>query len=570
MPADSEPQGVWPAGDNLLEGEGLGYVQVMLLPESFDGFTVHLVGVKGTGMCALAELLVKLGARVSGSDVEEEFYTDAILAEIGVRVGVFNSGLHEMANAAASAPGEAPAEAEGSGLLGKDANFVIRSAAYDESNAVVAEANRRGLPMLTYPEALGELSQRYEAVAVAGVHGKTTTAAITGILIRALALPATVVVGSAVEGFGEYDEKLRNFPNAAFDSRNTAFHSDRAGAEHSASIGSSYRSVWRGGDRFLVAETCEYRRHFLHFFPRMVVLSSVESDHQDYFPNYASISQAFVELCKRLPEDGDLVYCFDNDGARDVAARVGRIRPDVRMIPYGTRALGRWRVEIGEEGSAGGNAFRLGAFGCDFRLRLPGRHSVLNAVAALSIVHSLCKRESRNFDWARVKRALAEFRGSRRRSEIIGEANGLVVMDDYAHHPTSIASFLDGLRVFYPGRRLVVDFMPHTYSRTAALIEDFATCFDSVDILLLHPVYSSAREKYDGGIDGLELWKRVSARRGKTGGRGRGRRATLYCETLNQAARALSSILRAGDLFVTLGAGNNRSLGLRVLREYGN
>lgn len=529
----------------------------MMLPENFDGFTVHLVGVKGTGMCALAELLVALGARVSGSDVEEEFYTDAILAEIGVSVGIFDAGSDEMANGG-NVPSDAFAGVGGLSLLGDDVDFVIRSAAYDESNVVVAEAYRRGLPILSYPETLGELSCRYEAVAIAGVHGKTTTAAMAGILIRALGLPATVVVGSAVSGFGN-DEILLDSSDAVVSDASTC-------EAREASTNNTYRSVWRGGDRFLVAETCEYRLHFLHFSPKTVVLSSVESDHQDYFPDYASINRAFVELCSRLPEDGELIYCFDDDGARDVAAQVVRRRPDIRMTPYGMRAEGKWRVEIGK--SAGSNPFRLDAFDCDFRLRLPGRHSILDAVAALALVHSLCVGEPRFFDWTAARRALAEFRGSRRRSEIIGEKNGLLVMDDYAHHPTSITSFLEGLRDFYPSRRLIVDFMPHTYSRTAALIESFTRCFDCIDILLLHPIYSSAREKYDGRIDGLTLWKKTSARRRKLE-REDGQRETFYCKTLDQAAHTLGSILRAGDLFVTLGAGNNRSLGLRVLREYG-
>jgi len=538
---------------------------MMPLPKNFNGFAVHLVGVKGTGMCALAELLVKLGARVSGSDVEEEFYTDAILAEIGVGVEIFNADLDVTANgAAATTPSdEIPTLETGDPcLLGDDVELVIRSAAYDESNAVVAEAHRRRLPILNYPEALGELSLRYEAAAIAGVHGKTTTAAMAGILIRALGLPATVVVGSAVEGFGN----LSSLPDAVFSDDEI----DACGT-YETSIGSAYRSVWRGGDQFLVAETCEYRRHFLHFYPKMVLLSSVESDHQDYFPNYASISLAFVELCNRLPVGGELIYCFDNDGARDVAARVRQKRPDIRMIPYGTRAAGRWRIEFenAKGKTAGRNLFRLNAFDCDFRLRLPGRHSVLNAVAALALVHLLCEWEPRYFDWTVVRRALAGFRGSRRRSEIIGESNGLLVIDDYAHHPTSIQSFLDGLRDFYPGRRLIVDFMPHTYSRTAALIDDFVKCFDDVDILLLHPIYSSAREKYDGGIDGFALWERVSARREKLERREYEQRETFYFESLNQAAHTLNPIFRAGDLFVTLGAGNNRSLGLRVLREYG-
>ena len=231
----------------------------MQLPEKLEGMSIHLVGVKGTGMCALAELLVSAGAVITGSDVDEVFYTDSILASLGVDVRSFKKDS-----------------------LDGDTVFVVRSAAYDGTNPVVAEALKRGLPMLTYPEALGNLSARYDASAVAGVHGKTTTTALAGTVLRALGSPATVVVGSAVAGFGN-------------------------------------RSTWTGGGRFMVAETCEYRRHFLHYHPRRIILTSVEPDHQDYYPGYDSIRAAFLEFLDKLPDGGDLIYCSDDSGALEIA-----------------------------------------------------------------------------------------------------------------------------------------------------------------------------------------------------------------------------------------------------------
>jgi UDP-N-acetylmuramate--alanine ligase len=480
-----------------------GYIQPMPLPDHLNGIVVHLVGAKGTGMCAMAELLVSRGAAVSGSDISEEFYTDAILAEIGVKVGPFSPSS-----------------------LDSSVSLVIRSAAYDESNPVVAEANKRGLPILTYPEALGELSSRYDSSAIAGVHGKTTTTAMAGTILMALNAPATVVAGSAVSGFGD-------------------------------------RSTWIGGDRFLVAETCEYRRHFLHYNPSRIVLTSIEPDHQDYYPDLDSIMAAFREFLLALPEGGEVIYCRDDDGASKAVESVCLIRPDIVATPYGALADGPWKVKFGKA-SGGKNRFRVDAFDVDFHLVVPGRHLVLDAVAAMALAASLLGIRNTDvpagFDADTVRAALAGFRGSRRRSEIIGEAGDVLVMDDYGHHPTAIAVTLKGIREFHPERRLVVDFMPHTYSRTAALFEDFAGCFDDADLLLLHPIYASAREVNSGGVTGLQLFERSKELR-KT-------KPTYYCDTLDDAVKTLRSILRPGDLFLTLGAGNNRSLGPDILKEF--
>ncbi|MCK5735202.1 MAG: UDP-N-acetylmuramate--L-alanine ligase [Spirochaetaceae bacterium] len=470
----------------------------MPLPEKLEGISIHLIGAKGTGMCALAELLVSSGAAVSGSDVDEVFYTDSILDQLGVNVSGFSRKS-----------------------LADGTEYVIRSAAYNEMNPVVAEALDRGLPMLTYPEALGNLSRQFDSSAIAGVHGKTTTTALTGSILKALKSPATVVVGSAVAGFGD-------------------------------------RSTWTGGKRFLVAETCEYRRHFLHYHPHRIVLTSVESDHQDFFPDYESIKTAFLDFVDLLPDGGELIYCSDDPGACEVASQAALSRPEIVLVPYGVSASGKWRIIL-ETAAPGENRFRVEAFTQEFSLGVPGHHLVLDSAAALALSYSLEMEEKGRFDVEEAASALAGFRGSRRRSEIIGNAGGVLVMDDYAHHPTAIATTLKGLKAFHPERRLVVDFMPHTYSRTAALLEEFAGSFSDADVLLLHPIYASAREEYDGSVTGRVLWEKTAAARPGD--------QTLYCETLEEAGRELAGILRPGDLFITLGAGNNRPLGQRILKE---
>ena len=346
--------------------------------------------------------------------------------------------------------------------LGPDVQLVVHSAAYSRADHVeLRAALRRGLPVLSYPEALGCLSAAADAAGIAGTHGKTTTTALAGVLLDALELPATVLAGSEVLDFGGRSTLLR-------------------------------------GERYFVAETCEYRRHFLNFRPRRVVITNVEADHLDYFRDLADVLAAFVSYAQLLPPQGALIYCADDPGARSVAERLRTERSELRFLPYGETAEGPFRVY--DLASADGRTtFRLEGFVGEFMLRRPGRHLALNAAGALALAADLLAGEKRGLgDLERARPALAGFRGSRRRSEVVGEAGSVLFIDDYAHHPTEIRTTLAGLKSFYPGRRLVVDFMPHTFSRTRALLPEFAECFAAADEVILHRVYASAREQDNG------------------------------------------------------------------------
>jgi UDP-N-acetylmuramate--alanine ligase len=467
-------------------------------PAQLEDVSAFMVGIKGTGMTALTEVFVRAGARVSGSDTEEVFYTDAILERLGVTV---HAGFH--------------AEA-----LPADAALVVYSAAYDpERNPQLLAARERGLPVFTYTEALGELSRGRPALGVSGVHGKTTTTAMIGSLVKRLGLPGAVLVGSAA---------------ADFDGMST----------------------YSGGQEFFVAETCEYRRHFLEFHPDIIIVTSVEPDHLDYYRDYADIRDAFITYVERLSSGGELIYCADDRGACEVAAIAARRRPDVTQIAYGHEADGPFGL-LGVETRAGRTEFRLRGFEETFTVRVPGDHSAVNAAAALCAVSRLAARRGADASPGAASpgpvspgaaaEALAAFAGTRRRSEVIGEAAGILFLDDYGHHPTAIRTTLAGIRRFYPDRRLVVDFMSHTYSRTAALLEDFATSFAEADEVILHEIYASAREDFDGSIDGRDLATAV----------GRHHRNVRYIERVADAKPVLHDHLRAGDLFITMGAGNN-------------
>jgi UDP-N-acetylmuramate--alanine ligase len=470
-----------------------------MLPDPLKNRRIHLVGAKGTGMCALAEILCAAGAIVSGSDVPDAFYTDRILAALGIPVTEFDQEN-----------------------VKSTTDLVIHSAAYrPDQHPELLKAKDSGIPLATYPEALGGLSRTMDSSGICGVHGKTTTTALAGIVARACGFPATILAGSAVADFGD-------------------------------------RSTLVLGNKLFIAETCEYRRHFLSFSPRRIVLTSIEPDHQDYYPDLQSIMAAFLEYILLLPAGGALVYCADDAGASDLVARFGRLRSDVRIVPYGFSATGKFRIsDYHVSGESAG--FELAGIPEPFHLRLPGRHLALDATAALALCSILAEDLGRSLttaDYSGIALALSAFAGSRRRSEIIGEANGVLIMDDYAHHPTAIKTTLAGLREFYPARRLVVDFMSHTASRTKALFVEFATAFQNADEVILHRIYPSAREAPDPSVSGEKLYQAVK----ETGV------ISSYFENPLDASDYLAGSLGSGDLFITMGAGDNWQLG-RLVHE---
>lgn len=448
---------------------------------------VYCVGIKGTGMAALAEYCRHSGADVSGSDVEEVFYTDAILKELSI-------------------PVYAPFSVNN---LPPEVDYLFYSAAYDPStHPELVAARKRGIPLYSYPEALGEISAARPTAAVAGVHGKTTTTALAGSIAQAVGLPTGVIVGSAVGNFGN-------------------------------------RCCLFLGDRALIAETCEYRRHFLHVSPRWLIVTSIEADHLDYYTDYDDVFSAFEEYSHKINPHGALLYCADDPGALELAGLVERSRPDIKLISYGFSpqsdfTLSEPRVENERL------CYRIEGVAGLIKLRIPGRHTALDAAAAVL----LCRLMADDLDMIvpdeKIVAGIESFIGSKRRSEIIGEAEGILFMDDYAHHPTALKTTLEGLRSFYPQRRLVVDFMSHTYSRTEALLDGFAAAFDAADILILHKIYASAREQ-KGSIDGRTLYERTAKQHQRV----------QYIHDPSQSMDEIDAVLQPGDLFITMGAGNN-------------
>ncbi len=497
------------------------------LPEDFRGVHIHFVGIKGTGMAALVEILFHKGAVITGSDVSERFYTDEVLEHLGLSALPF-----------------------GAANITDDVQYVIYSSAYKlDKNPDLIEAVRRGVPCLLYTQALGAYSERAYSCGVCGVHGKTSTTGLVGTILKEIDLPSQVLAGSVINSFGGT---------------------------------CTYTSPACEGKSIFVAETCEYQRHFMSFCPQKIILTSVEPDHEDYYPTYEDIRQAFIDYICKLPNGGEVIYCADDKGACDTVGLVRELRPDIVMIPYGVSSSGLTRGSVQDDYSVTfgtvaneRNCFTLGLFAAkgDFALAMPGRHEVLDAAAAVALVCRLLVTAGKDpLDYyENIKRGLLNFSGGKRRSEIVGRFNNsngaeVIVLDDYGHHPTAVKTTLEGYREFYKGRKIIVDFMSHTYSRTQALLPEFARCFTAADEVILHKIYSSARENpADFTITGRTLYEAVMAT---------GQQNVSYFEEILDAADFAKAELEKplgpeypdGYLFITMGAGDNWKLGKEILK----
>src|SRR5579875_1441731 len=382
--------------------------------------------------------------------------------------------------------------------------LVVVSAAIAADNPELVAARARGLAVLTHAQALGLLARARPTLAVAGTHGKTTTTALVGFLHDRAGRDPTILAGS----------ELCNYPDGL-----------------------------RVGAGPLVVEADEYSHRFLELAPRTAIVTSVEDDHLDYFGDRAGVEAAFAAFAARLPPEGLLLLCADDPGARRVPARG-------RVVTYGLAADAAWRARA--LAPAPGRGMRFEVVAPDGQhaaawVPLEGCHNVRNALAALAAV------AEEGVPLTAAVAALAEFRGTRRRLELVGVAGGITVVDDYAHHPTAIAATLAAVRARWAGP-LWVAFQPHTRHRTAALQDAFAAAFAGADEVVVPPTYEPAgREQPAVAISGADLAAKI-----------RGPRAR-YVADLDAAAALLAAELPVGALLLTMGAGDINTLGPNVL-----
>jgi UDP-N-acetylmuramate--alanine ligase len=432
---------------------------------------VHFIGIGGIGMSGIAEILLNLGHRVSGSDLKHSPVTDR-LSSLGA---VIFEG-HAASNIAG-------------------ADVVVTTSALSAENPEVLAAHQQATPVIQSAEMLAELMRLKYGVAIAGMHGKTTTTSMIAAVLAAGGLDPTVVVGGRVEAMGS-----------------------------SARLGRS---------EYLVAEADESDRSFLKLSPILAVVTNIDREHMDCYRDMEDIERAFLEFMDRVPFYGATVACLDDP---KLAALLPRVRR--RVLTYGLSAEAAFRLEIlpsvGRQSRflvhRNGNA--LGPF----TLSVPGLHNLRNATAAVAIGTQLAISPER------IAAGLAEFGGVERRFEQKGSTRNVTVVDDYGHHPTEIRATLEAARQCGFGRILVL-FQPHRYTRTRDMLPEFLHCFDQADAVWVLDIYA-ASESPIAGVDAPRLVKAID------------RAAVVYGSNFGTAVEDIASMAKPGDLVLTMGAGS--------------
>jgi UDP-N-acetylmuramate--alanine ligase len=451
---------------------------------------IHFVGIGGIGMSGIAELLANLGYDVSGSDAKRSDVT-ARLETMGVRV---TSG-HDAAHVG-------------------DADVVVVSSAIQADNPEVTEARRRNIPVIPRAEMLAELMRLRYGIAIAGAHGKTTTTSMIALVLERAGLDPTAVIGGRLSAFGS-----------------------------NARLGK--------GD-YVVAEADESDRSFLKLSPSIAVVTNVDREHMESYGSWDNLKSAFLEFVNKVPFYGAIVACIDDAVVRELRPSMSR-----RLITYGlqedvpSEVYGRG-LSLEAFGSSctvmrtepDGRTSHLGAL----QLRVPGRHNMLNALAAVAVALEV------GVPFARIAAALAEFRGAERRFQVRGEAAGVMVVDDYGHHPTEIAAVIAAARAGID-RRVVVVFQPHRYSRTSQLMPEFGAALAAADEVVLTDIYAAGEQPIPG-VTVEALTETI--------------RATAGCpvhlvKRLEDLPDAVARLSRSGDLVVTLGAGSIGAVGDQIL-----
>jgi UDP-N-acetylmuramate--alanine ligase len=459
---------------------------------------IHFVGIGGIGMSGLAEVLLNLGYKISGSDLKSSAVTER-LASLGAQT--FEG--HAAANVAR-------------------ADVVVTSSAISIDNPEVAEARRLHIPVIQRAEMLAELMRLKYGIAVAGMHGKTTTTSMVAAVLAAGGLDPTVVVGGRVDALGS-----------------------------NARLGKS---------QYLVAEADESDRSFLKLSPVVSVVTNIDREHMDCYHDMRDVRRTFLQFMERVPFYGLVVGCNDDPSLRRLLPRAHR-----PVATYGTTRGSDFLIRLEKSPIQSPrdstidhrprSRFRVTYKGKDlgfFTLHVPGTHNVLNATAAIAVGTAL------DIPADQIRAALDSFRGVDRRFQLKGEAAGVSVIDDYGHHPTEIRATLAAARQC-GFRRIHAIFQPHRYTRTRDLMDEFATAFADADSLFVLDIYA-ASEKPIEGITGEALARQIA---------GKGHRAAVYVPSFADATAAVVAQAQPGDMILTLGAGSVSQLGSMILEKLG-
>jgi UDP-N-acetylmuramate--alanine ligase len=452
---------------------------------------IHFVGIGGIGMSGIAEVLLNLGYKVSGSDLKQSPITER-LSSLGATV--FEG--HKAENV-------------------KGAEVVVASSAISPDNPETTAAQKLHIPVIQRAEMLAELMRLKYGIAIAGMHGKTTTTSMVAAVLAGGGLDPTVVVGGRVDAMGS-----------------------------NARLGKS---------QYLVAEADESDRSFLKLSPILAVVTNIDREHMDCYRNMREVKQAFLDFMDRVPFYGMAVVCNDDPMLRRILPQVRR-----RMVTYGTRRGSDFHIKLGKAALTTADPAPSSRFHVNFKerdlgefcLHVPGVHNVLNATAAIAVGVGL------DIDPGQIRAALESFRGVDRRFQLRGKATGVSVIDDYGHHPTEIRATLAAARQC-GFRKIHVVFQPHRYTRTRDLMDEFTTAFAAADSLTLLDIYA-ASEKPIEGITAEVLAERIWTS---------GHKEVRYVASFVEAAQTAVSSAQPGDMILTLGAGNVSQLGPLILEK---
>lgn len=450
--------------------------------------TTYFVGIGGAGMSGIAKVLMQKGYKVSGSDLKMTHIT-ASLEKLGAKVF----------------------EGHSSKNISEDVGMVVISSAIPSSNPEVVEARRRGIPIIHRGEMLARLMEGSKGITVAGAHGKTTITSMIALCLEEASFDPTIIIGG----------ELRNIRG-------------------NAKLGH--------GD-FFVAEADESDGSFLKLAPYIAVVSNIENDHLDHYGTLENIVKAFGQYIHNVRNDGFSVLCTDGPLLREVAAAESH-----KVITYGFNRYAQYRIgDIFTKGySTIGEVFdgqkKIGSL----ELKVPGRHNMINALAAVAVSREL------GIDFQKVAEALCSFTGANRRFQFLGEANGVVVIDDYAHHPTEIMATLKAARQGSPSRIIAV-FQPHRFSRTQRLHGEFAGAFADADLVIVNNIYAAGEEPI-AGVEACSLAEEI---------KGCSNPNTVFISELEDTIAFLEKNTCSGDMVLVLGAGDVWKVGTGLLHALG-
>ena len=452
---------------------------------------VYVIGIKGSGVIAVVEILHALGMEITGSDISEKFFTDEILQKLGIK---YTEGF-SVDN------------------LPSDADLILRAASYNEENNVeVAEAKKRGLQVVYYPEILADLFNEKYGVAVCGTHGKTTTSAMLATVLEKIGKDPTAVIGGRVKEWGG--------------------------------------NAISGESEYFVIEADEYQNKLALYEPKGVILTSVEYDHPDFYPTLKEYKKVFADFVAKIPQAGFLVAWGNSVDTLEIAKSC---KAEVMTYGFGEDVdfrIFNFQFSIFNEFPNSNDKIKKPIQSFEiiyknenlgkFEIQLVGKHNVLNAAAVVGACHQL------GFDLQKVREALFSFAGTTRRFELIGERNGAKLIDDYGHHPEEINLTLKAAKEIYPDKNIIAVFHPHSYSRTEALLHDFAQSFDGADQVIVLDIYGSAREN-SGKVSSIDLVNLINKYN---------RDKAEYIATIDETVEHLQDKIGPNDIVITIGAGN--------------